>query len=63
MAAQCCTSRVLKKWGCVSFGEKLGEKERTSAVVHHVMPQLHIVGFFSYIFILESVGLFSVNVT
>jgi len=29
MAAHCCTAEIMKRWGWVSFGEKLGESMHT----------------------------------
>jgi len=41
MAAQWCTTGVMKRWGLISFRGKLGEKG-ASAAMNHVMPKTRI---------------------
>jgi len=55
-AAQCCTTRVVKRWGWVSFREKLKEK-RTSLVINHIVPKTRI---FRQISVAVSVGLVAI---
>ena len=43
MAAQCCTTRIAKRWGCASYQENL-EQKHTSTVMSHTMPESRIFG-------------------